>query len=229
MTSVNVYAIIMNMKGVEFAPFYGDYRGFGTVTFDSIVGKLTNTRSGKDFVVKWNRRYISSEQEAFEICKFVKKSYELYTQALGKEFVTETTVILGEKKDSGLMKFKSYIAQPFVDSWTGRTLPEELRNITRVIDQWTTLNERLFHLYNTAYKVNRQHEPQMAFPITLTLGESRRRALNGMPGGPVPKTPNLLIRKSDLQLQICDLGEYIAWKPQMEHAYNEILSGVLKR
>ena len=169
------------MKAIEMAPFAGYYQGFGLNSCDSVVGHLKNKELGKDYVIKWNRRYFPTKEEAFGVCKFIKKSLALYEVFLGSEFLVPTWPVVGQKKDS-IVKYKAYIIQPYIDGWTAKNLPSKFRE--KVEDQWNILNSRLFNLYNAGFYVGKHlKDPASNFPITLTVGSSRRQALIGEAGG----------------------------------------------
>lgn len=210
------------MNGLEFAPFSSKYTGLGLKSCDSVVGILENEETKRPYVVKWNRRHFTTPEETFAVCQFVKKSVALYTATLGEEFIVPTSCVVGEKLDNGVQRYKVYTIQPFIDGWTAKTLPDDLSE--KVADQWNILNSRLFRLYNTAYHINKHSvNPAAVFPVTLTVGSSRRAALIGKPGGEMPKTPNLLISRNDFRLCICDFGEYISWQKDMQSTFDTIM------
>lgn len=218
------------MKNVEGGPFQQNsyFNGFGVRSADSVVGEIMINKENSGFVLKWNRRHIASEQEAFAVCKFLTKTVDLYQIALGKEFLLPTFIVAGEKKDSGITRYKIYLIQKYVDSWTAKNAPAEVLNNSEVQAQWNVLNSRLFTLYNAADFVNRRSlRSDNVFPITLTVGSTRAESrILGRPGSSMPKTPNLLIDKNSSCLYLCDFGEYIAWSDNMEENYQEILNQV---
>lgn len=220
------------MKEETFAPFRGRYtrRGFhpGVTTSDSVVVRIYDPFAGseqKKPVLKWNRRLFASSEETLQAAIFVNKSLALYKLVLGEEFIVPTHVVMGAKQDGRKYKYKVYLIQPYVDGWNGKTLPPETRKNSYLVDQWRTLYHRLSWLYNTAQSVNEYltSDSLHAFPITLTVGDSRERAKDYRDCADIlPATPNVLIDRHTLQLSLCDFGRYTPWQDEMEETYTQI-------
>lgn len=221
---------------IEFAPspFVEGWKKLVTqetdsTSCDSVVGTI-DAESGRKFVLKWNRGRVATPEETRGMAVFLRRSLDLYREALGPEYIVPTSMILGAKKD-GVVRHKVFIIQPFIDSWHGQNLPWEIHYSDEVIVKWEELYKRLSMLYNIAYKVNRSYPPNSGstFPVTLTVGETRRRALAGdwMPF--LPPTPNILIERDTKSLLLCDFGKYTQWQDSMQGAYYQILDKVKKR
>lgn len=220
--------MLLFMKGIERAPFSGEVTRLGAVnSADSIVMLLHSKTTGRDYVLKWNRSYISSLEEAAEIVVFSRKSLDLYRAVLGEKYIVPTEFVIGEKQDQHKLKVKVYEVQPYISGWDGRSLPEDLRRDERLVDSWRKLYSRVSLLYIIGNNVNRQLRKQggVEFPINLTLGTSRKAALFGSSElllHDIPQTPNLLIDRVALRLHLCDFGPYTPWNKEMQAAYQEI-------
>lgn len=221
---------VEKMAQIEGSPFTGKFKGFNGRSSDSVAGMITMRRTQDsslvrkgEFVVKWNRREISSPDEAKGIAEFKRRSILLYQDALGKEFIVPTELVIGSKKDQQILKQKLYQIQPFIDAWTGRDVPETIKNDPHVLSQWQLLSQNLYGLYQAAHVVNQHHQAdQEQFPITMTVGDSRNLSYVATESRTLPKTDNLFIRKNDLQLFLFDFGPYVVWQKEMEAAYQEI-------
>jgi len=215
------------MTRIEGAPFKGDWKKIGRQrhSSDSCVGRVGPG------VVKWARTRLQTRQELLMMCKFRKRSDELYRQALG-EFVVPSLFVAGEKLQGRGREYKPYIIQPFLNCWTGKTVPENVKTSRKVCDQWAVLYSRLYGLYQTADEVNRGLEQKEKFPVTLTLGSTRRitrRLTKGESMVDLPRTDNLLIEKMEKRLYVCDFGPYLEWEDEMAQAYNQILKRIEER
>lgn len=208
---------------IEGSPFagYWDKIGLQRASSDCVVGTLTNESVlDNPLVVKWSRRNFSA-QEAHDSSLFIERSFALCKDALGPEFILSTSALMGPKKDGRHIKTKVYLVQPFIKGWTGQTLPDQLRHSSIIKEQWRVLYQRLARLYQTAAAVNRQAGAEGTFPITLTVGCSRKTALDQGNIDNLPFTPNILI-SSDLELKLCDFGRFTCWSNSMEPAYKQI-------
>lgn len=210
------------MRGIELAPFKGRREKIGPkLTTDSVVGRILEAGP----VIKWSRRNFADPQEAQAAAKFIRKSVDLYREALGEEYVVPTAVCTGQKKDGSKTKFKVYTQQPFVDGWRGDLLPEEVKIDPILETQWESLYDRLSRLYRAAREVNGKisgSEEQAVFPINLTLGDSRRAALLGQIICELPATPNLIVEGNTLRIKIFDWGPYTPWQESMAEPYDRI-------
>ncbi|MBI3109774.1 hypothetical protein HYZ06_01910 [Candidatus Daviesbacteria bacterium] len=218
-------------KHTDAIPFSGKWQkleGVGT-TFDSVVTRLFGRCRGErdSLALKWNRKPIGSAEEVTRTAMFLRRSVHLYRATLGEEFIVGTQTVVGAKRDGHKLKYKVYIVQPYVDGWNGKTLPETLRSNEYLVEQWRVLYARLFHLYNVARAVNLRVPPDgsfLPFPITLTVGASRQRALGGQQCEElIPRTPNLLIARRDMRISLCDFGAYTTWQEGMKPTYRQIL------
>ena len=54
--------------------------------------------------------------------------------ALGPEHIVMSQPVVGEKADHGLAKPKVYMIQPFIDGWSGKTLPDSVRKDKVFVD-----------------------------------------------------------------------------------------------
>lgn len=210
-------------------PFDRRWSRAGDPSGESVVVLLYDQHKGRDQqnkpILKWNRRFLESADEAIRVATFSKRSLSLYRVALGEEFIIPTSIVVGAKRDGIKDKFKVYLIQPYIDGWDGKTLPEELRNNPYLIDQWRTLYERLSSLYTSARMVNRGLAGSpYAFPITLTVGDSRVRVIEGGTcDALIPATPNILIDKQTLRLKLEDFGRYTVWQDEMQESYDKIM------
>lgn len=217
------------MKNLERAPFSGKATRIGYKnSMDSVVMLMQN--NSREDVVKWNKSFISSPEDAFSIVKFAKKSIELYRAVLGEEHVVPTEFVIGEKVDSKKSKIKVYEVQPYINGWDGRTLPKDLRTNNILLDKWNILYSRLSILYKVSSVVNRGSS--IPFNVNLTLGACRKISVSSsLPDDSIletdvaksiPNTPNLLVDRNNLDLLLCDFGAYTVWDERMEEAYQEI-------
>jgi len=131
--------------------------------------------------------------------------------------------------------FKLYTFQPFIENaFPAGRVPKEILSSDSVMDQWRILRPRLYNLYTTARKVNREFSEDHRFPIGLTLGPVRRVAYENkltdfeqqllIP----PSTPNILITKnSPPRILVVDLGTYFSWNNHMNEAYRKIWNSTI--
>jgi len=208
---------------IEGSPFTSDWEKLmvpgNKLTFDSVVGKIGN------LVVKWPRRRIYDPEEAFAICEYLKRSYQLYSMALGKEFMVPTTIVLGKKINGRGAEYKPYIVQPYIDSLTARDLPDETKRRKDLMDQWERLFGRLCYLYRESKKINRSFlNDRNRFPIGITVGLVRQMAIEGVDQVfSLASTSNILVANSQPpQILLADLGPYHVWHEEMEEAFNQI-------
>lgn len=208
------------MTRIELAPFKGDWQKIGDQrhSADSCAGRING------WVFKWSRARPENRKMLESILIFKKKSYELYQLAL-QEFVVPSLFVAGEKMQGRGREYKPYTIQPFLDCWTGKTAPEEIKDCQEVIDQWLVLYARLSKLYLAADRVNQGLPEKEKFPITLTVGSTREKARNE--GNTVdfmvlPQTDNILITKTNNRLYVCDFGPYLSWDEKMTDAYEKI-------
>jgi hypothetical protein len=218
------------MKPIDHAPFPGKFIGLGVNSCDSVVGRLSvrYPQPNEDTVIKWSRRDYDNSKQAMAAATFVCRTHQLCIYSLGKEFVVPTMVVVGQKTDNGRLKHKVYISQPHIDSWTSQDMTNEQLSSTPIQRQWQTLRMRLANLYQTVDGVNSAilGTNKLTFPLTLTLGSFRSSVHCGEIPSNVPKTPNILIRKGDQRLLLCDFGEYKLWDENMEEAYRQIVTSL---
>jgi len=221
------------MGNIERAPFSANWEKLPCLinknikTADSVVGKIT-TPEGLEWVIKWARRRIYQPEEGWAICQYLARSYKLYQKALGEEFIVSSQFILGEKMNGRGLEYKPYIVQPFIISWTAKDAPQKIKQNQEIVRQWRTLYCRLSRLYITARKINNKFtNPQNRFPITITVGPTRKLAFNQgnfiLPQK-LPPTPNILITKEAApRILLPDFGRYLSWQEEMKDAYSQIL------
>lgn len=210
---------------IEGRPFVGTWDKIGDQrnSADSCVGVLRGTET----VIKWSRIRPSSREDLLAMCKFKKRSDTLYRAALGEDFIVPSTFVAGQKRNGKGMEYKPYIIQPYINSWTGRTIPTELRNSRTITDQWAVLYSRLYYFYLAADEINRGYREEDRFPITITVGSTRQVVKDRLGGENVielPKTNNILIEKVSKRLFLCDFGEYARWTDNMDSAYRDIIT-----
>jgi len=215
------------MRGIERAPFPGVFKKLGDgPTYDSVVGRVMHfDGTPTDFVVKWNRNHhFASTSEAKQAGIFNLKTISLMGAALGTEHIVGPQPIVGEKRDNGVVKPKVYMIQRYVDGWDGRTLPDSVRESSLVVSQWEKLYQRLASLYVTAKRINSAFPVGSLhiFPITLTLGPTRRAALRGEKIARLPRSHNVLVDKTTHRILLFDFGPYIPWKEEMAESYQQI-------
>ncbi len=165
------------------------------------------------------------------MCEFRKRSDDLYRRSLGR-FVVPSVFVAGQKEQGRGLEYKPYIIQPFLDCWTGKTVPKEIKSSRMIGDQWAVLYSRLYILYQTADRVNKKLRQREKFPITLTVGSTRkvvRRRFARENVMNLPQTDNILIGKRDEGLFLCDFGPYLRWEEEMTGAYDEILKTIGQR
>lgn len=213
------------MSNIEGGPFNGIWDKIGRQhnSCDSCVGVLRGTNT----VVKWSKARPESRAEMWGMCEFRRRSDILYREALGDEHIVDSIFIAGQKKNGRGMEYKPYIIQPFINSWTGKDVPNEIRNSRIVTDQWAVLYSRLYYLYQTASEVNSQLSDEYRFPVTITVGSTRQIVKENLGQEDVirmPQTDNILVDKGSKKLYLCDFGEYAVWTVKMTQAYDEILS-----
>lgn len=219
------------MIRIEGAPFSGKMDRLGKkATSDSVVMLYHNKPPSGDTVIKWNRSLINSSKEAIGIATFLKKSLKLYQTILGEKYIVPTELVVGEKIDEYKKRIKVYEVQPYIESWDGHSLPNDLRNDNGIISSWNDLAQRLTILYVTGYYVNKRmlRQGKDKFPINITVGKTRETVIRNKPNlnvsMEIPHTSNILIDKTNRNLHLCDFGEYTPWDPGMEDAYTEILN-----
>jgi len=237
---------------IEGAPF-GDWEKLKSVngkeTCDSVVG-LVNSDNKRRWIAKWNRKQLHEVSEVKGIALYMCKAYALYLKVLGSDFIVPSFFSIGEKityrnrkrgekveMDSSFVKrgFKLYTFQPFIENaFPAGRVPKEILSSDLVMDQWRILRPRLYNLYTTARRVNREFSEDNRFPIGLTLGPVRRVAYDNdltdfeqqlsIP----PSTPNILITKnSPPRILIVDLGTYYSWNIHMNEAYRQIWNSTI--
>lgn len=216
------------MTIIEGAPFTGKWTSIGDQrhSADSCVGRI-----GDDLVIKWSRKRPETRDEMERMCIFRQKSDDLYRLALG-EFVVPSLFVAGQELQGRGLEYKPYIIQPFLDCWTGKSIPDELKNSRGLSDQWAILYSRLANLYRIADDVNRSLELRKKFPITLTAGSTRREVQRHKKEESViklPRTDNILIEKGHMKLFVCDFGSYLEWEDEMSEAYKKISRKVKAR
>lgn len=223
------------MNHIEGAPFWVSSQKIGDK--DSSDSKVALVKPQKlhrsdalrtvqrNMVIKWNRHPIVSEDEAFEVCEFIQRSLELYKTVLGEDVIVPTSLVVGSGNASKNKKCRVYEVQPFVEGVIAKDLSEELRENPLLLSRWRNVYSRLSMLYIVGHNVNASVLlPDLAFPINLTVGATRKKALSGEDtesNFALPRTPNLLITP-DNQMALFDFGAYTPWKKAMEPAYNEI-------
>lgn len=223
------------MKQIERAPFTGKSERIGTPnSCDSVVMRLEGSpHYPQGTIVKWNKREISSPDEARQIIMHLRKSIALYESALGQEHIVPTELVIGEKKDNDHRKIKVYTVQPYISGWNGRTLPEDLRTNDRIVTQWRSLYSRLAMMFVVGRSVNERFEQEgkTPFPIEMTVGTSRKFAITGRSSEAItslPATQNILINREGFGLVLCDFGAYTPWQDAMQPAYDEICNRTLQ-
>jgi len=207
------------MKGIELAPFKGEFVRIGNAnSADSVVGVVKETGC----VVKWSRKNFPTPQEAFRAARLIKKSVELYELALGEEHVVPTQVCVGQKKDNGKIKNKVYLCQPFVEGLEGDRLPIEKRSDTDVQSQWSHLYGKLSQLFRLDKEIRIGKDDNPSFPVNITLGGARRSALDRQDVCDLPSTPNFIVEDDTKIIKLFDWGSYSQWSDEMQLSYDKI-------
>ena len=220
------------MSNIEKAPFRGNWRKLLCLTnkdlqtADSVVGKIT-APGGREWVIKWPRQRIYQQEEGWIICQYLTRAYQLYQKALGEEFLVPSQFILGEKMNGRGLEYKPYIIQPFITSWTGKDIPEEIGKNQNVISQWQILYRRLSRLYTTARKINQNlPNPEHRFPIGITVGPTRKLTIqqgDSISPQTLPPTPNILITKElKPRILLPDFGPYFSWQEEKRGAFEQV-------